>query len=302
MHVDHGHMRRTITPRLDRLRTGWSPSCLGDPEQAPPDAEPGSASRRPAPAGSDGAGAGRTSQPPGPEPIRTSRIYDSCLDDLNLILSQPFPSRTRHCDRSRRRTTDRARLARRSPVPSFLQERGKQPRTSEIFKAVGPQAGERPTRRRPRRRGIVTRRRLAGCRDRVRAGLAERRTSGRASSGQAPRIGVDDDDQLAESRMPWCLSCCSELLERGHAGTDLGPLDGPIVPARRATRGRHASGELRIGSEVVEPSPAERAAADPGRERRDLGKTIRIGDAGSHAAGDRRSPRWSWFASIEPAD
>src|SRR4051794_26948993 len=61
--------------------------------------------------------------------------YDSCFDDLNVILARSIeqPDPDPNLD-----PPPAAHSSGSEPVPPFLQHRGQEPRTSEIFQAVGP--------------------------------------------------------------------------------------------------------------------------------------------------------------------
>jgi hypothetical protein len=88
-----------------------------------------------------GFGADRPSQPEA-ESATDEPNYESCHDDdLDNVLSQPIPEPDPAL-RSKGSTDAIARTSRDAEaVPSFLQEPAKQPRTSEIFKGLGPQTG-----------------------------------------------------------------------------------------------------------------------------------------------------------------
>jgi hypothetical protein len=87
-----------------------------------------------------GFGIDRSSQPEA-ESATDEPNSDSCHDDLDKILSEPIPEPDPAL-RSKGSTDAIARTSRDAEaVPSFLQEPAKQPRTSEIFKGLGPQTG-----------------------------------------------------------------------------------------------------------------------------------------------------------------
>ncbi len=85
-----------------------------------------------------GMGADRPS-PPEAESGTDEPDCDSCHDDLDKILSQPLPEP----DPALRSKSSSDAIAHTSrgpeAVPSYLHEPLKPPRTSEIFKGVGPQ-------------------------------------------------------------------------------------------------------------------------------------------------------------------
>jgi hypothetical protein len=134
--------------------------------------------------------------------------YDSCHDDLDNILSQPIPEPDPAL-RSKGSTDAIARISRDADaVPSFLQEPGKQPRTSEIFKGLGPQTG-----------GVTHSTAAAG------AALSSSLTAPKSSSetmfegslvetsescvtsehGPRNLEWASDDDHHSDSRLPWAL-------------------------------------------------------------------------------------------------
>jgi hypothetical protein len=151
-----------------------------------------------------GAGAGRPSQPDD-EPAGDEPNYDSCTDDLNLILSTPLPEPDPVL-KSLSSSDTIPRVSQESAsLPSFLQERGTQPRTSEIFQGLGPQTVDAPqqalraakqpgsllTENSPDPDTVFEGRIVA-------TGQSTDRETGISES-------ASDDDHLAETRLPWTL-------------------------------------------------------------------------------------------------
>jgi hypothetical protein len=154
-----------------------------------------------------GAGADRPSQPEA-ESATDEPNYDSGHDDLDIILSEPL------CEpdpalRSKS-SSDAIARASRDPeaVPSFLHEPGKQPRTSEIFRGVGPQtAGGTP---RTAGTGAVSASSLTATSsdsETIFEGSLIETSESSAAGQQGPRAleWASDDEHLVESRVPWAL-------------------------------------------------------------------------------------------------
>src|SRR5262245_8338414 len=68
---------------------------------------------------------------PPEEPSPEEATYDSCFDDVTLVLSQSIEE-PRPDPNLGPTSTEAACPSPNQPVPPFLQDRGKQPRTSEI--------------------------------------------------------------------------------------------------------------------------------------------------------------------------
>jgi len=209
-------------------------------------------------------------------------VYDSCLDDLNLILSQPIsePDPVLH---SRSSTEDGSRSPRESdPVPPFFGNRGKEPRTSEVFETIGPAAGEiAPPKTRARVFLFsVLASLLPGPKGAHGPDPARRGRSGevRASRPEGGESASADDDQPAETRVPWfihlLLSYSSAItlalvwvLLTGRAFRSAEPATNDT---RQAGMESNASSSEPTLYELLPPIPAENQTA--------LRKPIRIGD------------------------
>ena len=119
-----------LTPNPDKAHTPGSPERDGDPtgcSKAP--------SQRNTPPGHGAA--------PGSEPADDVPTYDSCFDDLNLILSQSIqePKPDPNLDSSSAGST---RLSRDEAARSTPEGPGQAPRTSEIFRSVISPVAARP--------------------------------------------------------------------------------------------------------------------------------------------------------------
>ena len=128
-------------------------------------------------------------------------------------------------------------------VPSFPSEPGKQPRTSEIFRGLGPQTATvtpstAGTGAAPFSALTAT---SAGSETMFEGSLVEMSESSAASEqGPCASEWASDDDHLAESRIPWALLVLMSYSVSGHSRL-LGPLDGSIIPVRRVSIGRNES-------------------------------------------------------------
>jgi hypothetical protein len=157
-----------------------------------------------------GFGADRPSQPEA-ESATDEPNYDSCPDDdLDTILSQPIPEpdpalRSRGSTDAIARTSVDAEA-----VPSFLQEPAKQPRTSEIFKGLGPQTGgvthsTAGTGKAP----LFSLAATSSSSETVFEGSLVETNQSCVTSEQGPRSRdlewASDDDHHSESRIPWAL-------------------------------------------------------------------------------------------------
>lgn len=212
-------------------------------------------------------------QPPDPEDL-DEPVYDSCLDDLNVMLSQPV-FEPDPALRSNSSTDDGSRSSREGgPVPSSRKDPGKQPRTSELFKALGPRAGEAAS---PETQADVAL--IAGPPGRESArppGLARRGRPDKVKPGQA--TAADDDDQLGESRMTWFLLM---LLSYASAVTLAlvwllwtGRTLRPAEPLTNDTR--QASGESNPKSS--EPTQSQPVPPIPSENLTTLDKPVQIGE------------------------
>jgi hypothetical protein len=253
------------TPNPDKTHVTGPGEKPGDPAGA----------RRPSPAAQRAPTHESTpEQPPVEEPT-----YDSCFDDLNLILSesikQPDP------DPNLESTGPSVRLMPHEEVPLLKQDRGKAPRTSEIFRSVvgaaADEAGpaDRPATHRPEQ-----------------AQPRPETATGRGPEFDEPmsdlvvvdrdqRIGElasEPEDELPETRVPWnqilLLSYSSAItlaltwmLWTGRWSRDLAPTDA-----------RDEQPALDSLPRVVEPTPAPAALPIPAENHARIGQTIRLGD------------------------
>jgi hypothetical protein len=154
-----------------------------------------------------GVGADRPSQPEA-ESVTDEPNYDSCHDDLDRILSQPL-SEPDPALRSRASSDAIARTARDpEAVPSFLREPAKEPRTSEIFKGLGPQtAGATPSAVGAGTAPLSSLTATSSDSETIFEGGLVETSESIAESQHGPRVQEwpSDDDHLAESRIPWAL-------------------------------------------------------------------------------------------------
>jgi hypothetical protein len=133
---------------------------------------------------------------------------DSCHDDLDKILSEPIPEPDPAL-RSKGSTDAIARTSRDAEaVPSFLQEPGKQPRTSEIFKGLGAQTAVVATS--SAALGAVPSSSLAAPKsssETMFEGSLFETSKSSVTSEHGPRDleWASDDDHHSDSRIPWAL-------------------------------------------------------------------------------------------------
>ncbi len=226
-------------------------------------------------------------RPGGPVPARTPHStprpdldpdesdYDSVHDDLNQVLSQPVSEPDPALGSGS--PGEPASLPPRedTPIPSFLREKGKQPKTAEIFKAIVPpgQAAVLP--------GDSGRSLLDPL---VSSTPVPEEVFGRLEQGLSrdrsgdPDSRSDDDDQLAESRSTWffvlLMSYSSAItlalvwvLWSGRS------LKSPDSPAANISQGTEEQ-----GSKPPEPTASEPLPPIPSANITTLGKTIRIGE------------------------
>ncbi|HKI17043.1 MAG TPA: hypothetical protein VKA15_04155, partial [Isosphaeraceae bacterium] len=153
--------------------------------------------------------------PPGePQPIEQvdpdDPTYDSCLDDLNLVLSQPI-AEPDPVLKSKSSTDDGSHSPPENvPVPPVVQDPDKQPSTGELFKTLGALANEVVPRAARARavlfsalKSILPRPKGAHGSDPARRGRSGKVL---ASPDEGGDSAARDDDQLAESRLTWfCL-------------------------------------------------------------------------------------------------
>jgi hypothetical protein len=154
-----------------------------------------------------GAGDGSPVQP-GDEVVTEEPQDLSSLDDLNVTMVEPG-GEPGPALKSKSSSDTILRISPEiEPLPSFLEERGREPRTSEIFPVFGAQAAEadQPTAlAEPRSASsLIT---ISPNRETVfERSLVE--TSESTVKGTQARRDVEsasDDDQFGESRVPWAL-------------------------------------------------------------------------------------------------
>jgi hypothetical protein len=146
---------------------------------------------------------------PDPQPANPedpdAPVYDSCLDDLTLKLTQPAYEPDPAL-KSKSSTDDGSGSARGGGSGhSSRKDRGKQPRTSEVFGELGSRAGEGSLPATEREMSVQAGRSSgASVRDKlIRPWWTRRSQSAKVliSHGSA----FDDDEQLGEPRMLWFL-------------------------------------------------------------------------------------------------
>ena len=154
-----------------------------------------------------GFGIDRSAQPEA-ESATDEPKSDSCHDDLDRILSEPI-SEPDPVLRSKGSTDAIARTARDAEaVPSFLQEPGKQPRTSEIFKGLGAQTAVVASS--SAALGAVPSSSLAAPKsssETMFEGSLFETSKSSVTSEHGPRDleWASDDDHHSDSRIPWAL-------------------------------------------------------------------------------------------------
>ncbi|MFI5457229.1 MAG: hypothetical protein ACHRXM_17425 [Isosphaerales bacterium] len=221
-----------------------------------------------------------------PQPIEPvdpdDPTYDSCLDDLNLVLSQPI-SEPDPVLKSKFSTEDETHSPQANvPVPPVVQDQGKQPSTGELFKTLGPPADEvapRAARARAVFFSVLTSilPRPKGSRGPDPAGHGR---SGKVLAGQ-PEGGdsaARDDDQLAESRLTWffllVLSYSSAVTLALFWVLWTGRTFRPAEPTTNDSR--QTSAESNPSSSP--PTPSQPLPPIPAENQTTLGKPIRIGE------------------------
>jgi len=209
-------------------------------------------------------------------------VYDSCVDDLDVILAQPI-SEPDPALKSKSSTDDGLHATPKSdPVPPFFQDKGEQPGTAEVFETIGSPAGEAtPPKARPRAflssvlAFILRGPKGAHGPDPARLGRSGKERAGQPEGGDSASA---DDDQLAESRVTLFLLL---LLSYSSAVTLAlfwvlwtGRAFRPADPATNDTR------QASVDSNPISSEPALSAPLPPipAENQTALRQTIRIGD------------------------
>jgi hypothetical protein len=256
-----------VTPNPDNAHTPGSPERSDDPSDA----------RRPAASAyaPPGHGAAPASELADEEPS-----FDSCFDDLNLILSQSIqkPDPDPNLDSSSAGST---RLARDVAAAHLQEDRDKPPRTSEIFRSVVSSAACAP----PSAAGPTSPAQAASKPQGSPQSQPEARS---AHELTIPGVDVDRDryvqelaseeeDGLSEPRVSWSqvllLSYSSAITlamiwmfwtGRWSSGTAPPPVSDPSTSDS--------------SSQPVESDPISAPPSIPAENLATLGKTIRLGD------------------------
>ncbi len=235
-----------------------------------------------------------------PEPLEEydsdSGMYDSCVDDLNLMLSQPISEPDPAL----------ASASRDTPLPAFLQIQKDQPGTSEVFEAVRSRSGDTKVPRAGWASRLISRF-TRGSTSRRPPRASTTSTLARShSAGEGLRIdsGSDADDDESSADLPrgmWLslllLSYASAVTlglgwmlwtGRGLQHSEPPAADSPHIGDERASKATETSAR-----EVLPPIPAENLVV--------LAETIRIGDVEITPLGVTLSPV-ELVRSIDPAD
>jgi hypothetical protein len=211
--------------------------------------------------------------------------YDSCFDDLNVILDQsiqePVPDPALG---SKSASKDAAPAAGRKgdQAPPVLEGKGKEPRTSEVFKAVAH--GGKDVARSVTSGEVISPGSLLGSNSpdpESEVATASDLIASAGSARQGPIVipgSSTDDGDLAEARFPWMTL----LLLSYSTAVTLG-LTWFVVAGLSARHGGPPSGERGSGTEVARKDSEQAAAAAPlppipAENIVRLNRTIRIGD------------------------
>jgi hypothetical protein len=204
--------------------------------------------------------------------------HDSCFDELNLLLSQSIQQPDPDPNLQSPSEAIEQRAGRTDPASLFRPDRARPPRTSEVFRSVGPRISETPLPDEPT--PSVTDQESA----RQVEGGNEPAWEGSGAAGHAghrqPRAvqrAEDDEDQLQEARISWShvllLSYSSAItlalvwiLWTGRSSRLATPT--PPDPASPVVHSPARSDELEL-TEPPPPIPLENVAR--------LGGTIQIG-------------------------
>jgi hypothetical protein len=248
---------------------------LNKPHRTPnPDGPHAGASNR-----GTGGGADRPAQPEA-ESATDEPNYDSCHDDLDKVLSQPLPEPDPAL-RSKGSSDAIARIARETQaVPSFLHEPAKQPRTSEIFKGLGPQtAGGTPSTARVETAPSSSLTLPSSSSETIFEGsLVETSATCKESShGRRALESASDDDHHGDSRVPWAL-----LVLMSYSSAITLALTWALWTGRsfRSTESPPANaGQTDVESvpKIVNSSPAATLPPLPAENVANLRNTIRLG-------------------------
>jgi hypothetical protein len=231
-------------------------------------------------ASTHGSDAGSPSVPVSPnEAVADEPRHDSYFDEMNVTLSQAAVQPDQALKSKSSSETIPRYSAEIEPVSAFLQEQGTQPGTAEIFRDFGTQIADVPE---PAAPGEASSSlfEISSSPESIFERTLIQTTEANAGRTRAQSAGgsTSDDDQLAESRIPWALlllmsysSAVTLALtwfvwtgrsfrSAGSPSTNSSPADVEAVPKAIS------SGP----SGALPPLPAENLAV--------LGQTIQIGD------------------------
>jgi hypothetical protein len=226
-------------------------------------------------------------RPEGPAPARTPHstprpdddpsdsVYDSVQDDLNRVLSEPVSEPDPALASSP--SPDPASLPPRedASVPSFLREKGKQPKTAEIFKSMGSASQTAPPRIRQGDSVLDSPAGSTPMPDEVFGSLEQ------GTSNDHPGVlgsGSDDGEQLADARNTWFF-----LLLLSYSSAITLALAWVLWTGRSFQRSEMPVANTSQGAEEPGSKPAESTRGEPlppipPANITTLQKTIRIGD------------------------
>ena len=145
---------------------------------------------------------------PGDTPATEEPRDTSCFDDLNVIMAAPGDEPDQALQAKSSSDTILQISPAKDPLPSFLEERGAEPRTSEVFPVFCPRAADADQPIAASRTALASS--LSEVSPETEAkferSLVETRESTVKGTNGSPAVEwAGDEDQFAESRVPWAL-------------------------------------------------------------------------------------------------
>jgi hypothetical protein len=208
--------------------------------------------------------------------------YDSCMDDLNIILSQPVSEPDPALKSKSSSETIPSAWPDQDLVSAHLQKTGKQPKTAEIFtKGFGLQAGKGV---RPPARAVKTpsssSSEISPDHETVFEGNPQ--ATGLACPDFEPEPRAlelaSDDDQIAESRVRWSLLLLMSYSSAVTLALTWVLWTGRAIRTADSSSSNTSQNEAESVSKPADQRPLAALPPLPGENIGSLGKTLRIGD------------------------
>jgi hypothetical protein len=220
--------------------------------------------------------------PQAADPADDDLAYDSCMDDLNIILSQPVSEPDPALKSKSSSETIPSACPDQDLVSAHLQKTGKQPKTAEIFtKGFGLQSGKGV---RPPARAVKTPSSassdLSLDHETVFEGHLQATELACPDFEPGPRALelASDDDQIAESRVRWSLLLLMSYSSAVTLALTWVLWTGRAIRTADSSSSNTSQNEAESVSKPADQRPLAALPPLPVENIASLGKTLRIGD------------------------